>query len=239
MPRDQRQYLGNWTTESTADIYTREKRKVVQRAWTEVADKLGNFDLTGAKTVPIDMDHKDCDTEVLELDPSPPRDSPEKPGSPPSKSRRQALAEKQVASPGSSAGSWQKINWSPSLPETTSQGASLRVVSASKANRSTGLMNIHLLNQDGKAVGCGWQPSAYKALDLNPEDYRQEPHKYAQCTRCFKAHDFPADWGTAMQVEAAGTSDSDSGALSSDLFSDDANDTASEDEKLPAGTLVR
>ena len=100
-------------------------------------------------------------------------------------------------------------------------------------------MNIHLLNQDGKAVGCGWQPSAYKALDLNPEDYRQEPHKYAQCTRCFKAHDFPADWGTAMQVEAAGTSDSDSGALSSDLFSDDANDTASEDEKLPAGTLVR
>ena len=100
-------------------------------------------------------------------------------------------------------------------------------------------MNIHLLNQDGKAVGCGWQPSASKALDLNPEDYRQEPHRYAKCTRCFKAHDFPADWGNTMEVEAAGTSDSDSDALSSDLFSDDANDTASEDEKLPAGTLVR
>ena len=25
-PRDQRQYLANWTTETTADIYTREKR---------------------------------------------------------------------------------------------------------------------------------------------------------------------------------------------------------------------
>ena len=152
MPRDQRQYLGNWTTESTADIYTREKRKVVQRAWTAVADKLGKLDLTGAKAVPIDLDHKDWDTEILELDPSPPRDSPDKSGSPPLKSRRQALAEKQVASPDSSTGSWQKISWSPGLPETTSQRVSLRVVSASKVNRSTGLMN-HLLNQDGKAVG--------------------------------------------------------------------------------------
>ena len=239
MPRDQRQYLGNWTTESTADIYTREKRKVVQRAWTAVADKLGKLDLTGAKTVPIDLDHKDWDTEILELDPSPPRDSPDKSGSPPLKSRRQALAEKQAASPDSSTGSWQKLSWSPGLPESTSRGGSLRVVSASKVNRSTGLMNIHLLNQDGKAVGCGWQPSASKALDLNPEDYRQEPHRYAKCTRCFKSHDFPSDWGNTHQVEPASTSDSDSDALSSDLFSDDANDTASDDDKLPAGTLVR
>jgi hypothetical protein len=58
MPRDQRQYLGNWTTENIADIFTREKRKVVQRAWPEVADKLGNLDLTGGKTVPADLDHQ-------------------------------------------------------------------------------------------------------------------------------------------------------------------------------------
>ena len=37
------------TTESTADIYTREKRKVVQRSWTAAADKLGKLDLTGGK----------------------------------------------------------------------------------------------------------------------------------------------------------------------------------------------
>ena len=239
MPRDQRQYLGNWTTESTADIYTREKRKVVQRAWTAVADKLGKLDLSGSKSVPIDLDHKDWDTEVLELDPSPPKDSPDKTGSPPFKSRKQALAEKQAASPVSSTGSWQKVSGSPGLPEITQQGASLRVVSASRVNRSTGLMNIHLLNHDGKAVGCGWQPSASKALDLNPEDYCQEPHRYAKCTRCFKSHDFPQDWGACNQVELAGTSDSDSDALSSDLFSDDANDTASDEEKLPAGTLVK
>ena len=39
LPRDQRRYLGNWSTESTADI-SREKRKVVQRTWKEVADNL-------------------------------------------------------------------------------------------------------------------------------------------------------------------------------------------------------
>ena len=75
------------TTESTADIYTREKRKVVQRSWTAAADKLGKLDLTGGKN-----------PDVLELDPSAPQSSPEKPSSPPFKSRRQALAEKQAAS---------------------------------------------------------------------------------------------------------------------------------------------
>ena len=34
IPRAQRQYLGNWQTESTADIYTREKRNVVVDIWS-------------------------------------------------------------------------------------------------------------------------------------------------------------------------------------------------------------
>ena len=142
----------NWAC-PVIKVSTLETGRLRALAWTAVADKLGKLDLTGAKAVPIDLDHKDWDTEILELDPSPPRDSPDKSGSPPLKSRRQALAEKQVASPDSSTGSWQKISWSLGLPETTSQRVSLRVVSASKVNRSTGFMNIHLLNQDGKAVG--------------------------------------------------------------------------------------
>lgn len=84
----------------------------------------------------------------------------------------------------------------------------------------------------------GWQPTASKALDLHPDDCSQEPHKYAQCTRCIKKHDFPMNWGSAMRVENAETSDSDSDALSSDLFSDDANDTASEDEKVTAAAFM-
>ena len=78
MPRDQRQYLGNWTMESIADIYTREKRKVVQRAWIEVADKLGKLDF---KAVPIDLQHQHWQPEILDLASSPIRESPGKPKS--------------------------------------------------------------------------------------------------------------------------------------------------------------
>jgi hypothetical protein len=134
MPRDQRQYLGNWTTESTADIYTREKRKVVQRAWTEVADKLGKLDLSGAKLFPIDLQHQHWHPEVLDLASSPLRESPEKPRSPPFKSRRQALEEKQAASPGSSPGTAAAGAYAPRLPDEPPHGHSLLPPSMPKLN---------------------------------------------------------------------------------------------------------
>jgi len=64
--------------ESIADIYTREKRKVVQRAWIEVADKLGKLDF---KAVPIDLQHQHWQPEILDLASSPIRESPGKPKS--------------------------------------------------------------------------------------------------------------------------------------------------------------
>lgn len=39
VPRTQRQYLGNWLTESTADVYTRQKRNVVVQIWKQVATR--------------------------------------------------------------------------------------------------------------------------------------------------------------------------------------------------------
>ena len=66
--------------------------------------------------------NKDWDTEILELDPSPPRDSPDKSGSPPLKSRRQALAEKQAASPDSSTGSWAEVIMVPGASQNLHHG---------------------------------------------------------------------------------------------------------------------
>ena len=37
-----RQYLGNWLTESTADVYTREKRNVVCSIWEKFAKGLSH-----------------------------------------------------------------------------------------------------------------------------------------------------------------------------------------------------
>ena len=45
--RDQRRYLGNWMTESTADVYTREKRNVVVKVWHEVANNLSEISMGG------------------------------------------------------------------------------------------------------------------------------------------------------------------------------------------------
>ena len=45
--RDQRRYLGNWMTESTADVYTREKRNVVVKVWQEVANNLAEISMGG------------------------------------------------------------------------------------------------------------------------------------------------------------------------------------------------
>ena len=45
VPRTQRQYLGNWLTESTADVYTREKRNVVVSIWQRVASKVDTLNM--------------------------------------------------------------------------------------------------------------------------------------------------------------------------------------------------
>ena len=49
IPRTQRQYLGNWQTESTADIYTREKRNVVVDIWGKVLSRLRDINLDPRK----------------------------------------------------------------------------------------------------------------------------------------------------------------------------------------------
>ena len=51
IPRAQRQYLGNWQTESTADIYTREKRNVVVDIWSKVLGKIQEVDLQPGRMV--------------------------------------------------------------------------------------------------------------------------------------------------------------------------------------------
>ena len=56
--RDQRRYLGNGMTESTADVYTREKRNVVVKVWHEVANNLSEISMEG-RMVREDLSHPD------------------------------------------------------------------------------------------------------------------------------------------------------------------------------------
>ena len=66
IPRAQRQYLGNWQTESTADIYTREKRNVVVDIWSKVLGKIQEVDLQPGRMVREDLAHPDWDDKPLD-----------------------------------------------------------------------------------------------------------------------------------------------------------------------------
>ena len=55
IPRDQRQYLGNWFKESTADVYTQEKRHVVCSIWDQVLQKLPSMQLEAGRAVRVDL----------------------------------------------------------------------------------------------------------------------------------------------------------------------------------------
>ena len=66
IPSTQRQYLGNWQTESTADIYTREKRNVVVDIWSKVLGKIQEVNLQPGRTVREDLAHPDWDDKPLD-----------------------------------------------------------------------------------------------------------------------------------------------------------------------------
>ena len=100
-----------------------------------------------------------------------------------------------------SLGTWQLIRDDQQLPPPLGP---LRVVSSSKKSRATNQYTVHLLTQEGKAVGCGWEPPSTKALDLSPEDFSHELDSYAQCNRCFKRCSYPKEWhAEVIQTQGA------------------------------------
>ena len=59
IPRERRMYLGNWLTESTADVYVREKRNVVVEIWGQVAQKVPNLNLGPGREGREELNHPD------------------------------------------------------------------------------------------------------------------------------------------------------------------------------------
>ena len=65
-----RRYLGNWMTESTADVYTREKRNVAVKVWKAVANGMDEICTLG-RMVREDLNHPDWDGSPLLPEASP------------------------------------------------------------------------------------------------------------------------------------------------------------------------
>ena len=219
-PRDQRQYLGNWTTETTADIYTRDKRNVVEKVWKAVGDKMGILKLDNPQAERrIDLNHEDWD-DVVDVEDEPRRqlnlddlDTPMAEPSQMAEASEGTFKRRKHTPPSTGNSSWSLISGGQELPPPLGP---LRVVSASK-KKSSGQYTVHLFTQEGKAVGCGWEPPATKALDLSPQDFINDLDSYAQCNRCFKKYTFPREWHDEI-VQAQGIISDDSlSSLSSGL----------------------
>ena len=249
--RDQRRYLGNWMTESTADVYTREKRNVVVKVWQAVANGMEEI-CTHGRRVREDLNHPDWDglptlpvvsplktKERLELETVGSLEELEGVVVTPPKENLPLVLEENLA------GDIQETLEQPTEPQQALPAKTpadmlgppngpLRVVSSSRKSGPGGTYKIHLLTTENKAVGCGWQPSIDKAQDLNPLDHRSEPHCYQECARCFRLFGLPTDWPVdSHRVEE----DSELSSSSADSLTDDSVDTASETEKVTAETL--
>lgn len=61
IPKEQRRYLGNWTSTEVADVYTRDKRNVVCNVWMKVCSQMGSMNFTGQRVARIDLSHPDFD----------------------------------------------------------------------------------------------------------------------------------------------------------------------------------
>ena len=260
IPRDQRRYLGNWMTESTADVYTREKRNVVVKVWQQVASNLEDIEM-GGRMVREDLNHPDWEgeppdpispsklsmKESLFSDPSTKEGYTLVSEVSPLKDQIAVLEEtdsgeiEEVQKPLPLPELEAEVEQEPPLPPSKTPAnrlgpphGPLRVVASSRKSGPLGTYKIHLLTVEHKGVGCGWQPSALKAQDLNPIDHQSDPTGFQECARCFKNFDFPTDW----PVKPLGQEeDSELSSSSADSLTDDSVDTASETEKVTAATL--
>ena len=251
IPRTQRQYLGNWQTESTADIYTREKRNVVVDIWGKVLSGLRDINLEPGKEVREDLSHEDWDDK-----PGPPaQESPVRSAGSFQLVSEDEQTEKQTEGPDSGKS---KPSTGTSRAEEPAHSESLRqklfqvvpadevlppvgpliVVASLRKTGNPPKRKLHLLDREGRAVGCGWSPDLTKISGMGKEDYETEVEELVQCSRCFLRFTLPNEWAFDIPRDPAVAVDSDSSVFVGSL-TDSSVDTASECDKVTLPSLER
>ena len=99
----------------------------------------------------------------------------------------------------------------PGTPPRSSQNhhqAPYGCISSCSRTTASGQYRIHLLNQEGTAVGCGWRPKSGSFEDFSPDDFLNEMALYGKRTRCFKSHDLPGEYQRGRQAIGDAPADS-------------------------------
>jgi hypothetical protein len=227
--RDQRRYIGRWAAESTADVYTREHRKVICDIWTTVCNhrNLSNLIPPGAEA-PEDL--MDDFYEMAETEPGDPGSDLQAATGAEDGDQTEPILSNWTMVTAQGAATPRKrtkteaiiIHETPADKVPGDQGGPLTVVTN---NRPTaGSQKVHLLSTEGKAIGCGWRPKSSQVTHLAATDY--DPGHHAPCSCCFRHYTFPSDW---QSLPPTGLSPTSSEASSDSNLSPD---TASEKEAL-------
>jgi len=213
IPKEQRQFLGNWSSESMPDVYTREKRHVVCNIWKKIVQSMPNH--TQERQVREDTDHPDWDDPVVSpiivLGDSVPV---------PSTEVLPILDDEDQ--------DWSEIK-TKSDPFMVPPPKGPLVIGA-RSTPIKGCHTVHLFSQQGKSVGCGWH-GLDKCMTLSHEDFMLAPHQYPLCKNCFRSFYFP---NTALD-KAQHTEDTPSDTEASSVIS---ADTESEEEAVNAVALL-
>ena len=171
IPRDLRQYLGNWMAESTADVYTREKRNVVCFIWEQVTSCMDKLDTKGyraAKIDPQDVRAGPPPRPNLLRCLGPDMESPQRGG--------------KVATSPSNLLDSPASSWEVKLIPADEVPPPLHPLSPVSAAQTRGQKRkLHLLNQDLR--GLCWQPTMDKIEALNAIDYQQDTDSFILCSQ--------------------------------------------------------
>ena len=227
--RDKRRYIGRWASESTADTYTREHRKVICEIW-----KIVTADIGGHKTLhstPEDLTDSHYRLDRLPLAPQQPIPGQEAntweadwtviDQEPPAqddinpKPRAKRIKTKAIT-----------IHCTPADQVHEDHGGPLTPASNIKRNTS-GTRKIHLLTTEGKGIGCGWRPRTGQTLLLSEHDITDDT--LSECDCCFRHFTYPLGWTTTGGSPA--TSDSDISSDNSNLSPD--TDSEAEAFRMP------
>jgi hypothetical protein len=227
IPKEQRQYLGNWSSSSLPDVYTREKRHVVCSIWNQVLEALPGLKLTSVQSR-VDLEHPDWNIART-----------------PNKKARKSTASTQ----GDGVPDSVIVNSAAMAPDSDDEDLQVITTTSNdqvpidevpaplgpllpgvrRTKTRTG-QTMHFFTQQGKAVGCGWQ-GLDKCDTIAHEDFMASPDSFPLCKPCSKLYSLPQSWKTETMA-SAGDPDSASSGISSGSLTDDEADTASEADAL-------
>jgi hypothetical protein len=227
IPKDQRQYLGNWSSASLPDVYTREKRHVVCSIWNQVLEALPNLKLE-ATHGRVDLNHPEWN------DTCPAPKKPRRSSTPVSGDGvpNLTIIESAAMVPDSDDEDLQVIQAprGDRVPIDEVKPPLGPLIPGIRRQKISNVHIMHLFSQQGKAIGCGWQ-GIDKCEPINGEDYRTQPAQYPLCKLCSRMYCLPPAW-TSINGEPQADLDSASSSLSSGSLTDEEADTDSDREAL-------